>query len=64
MQLCLKLLTNPKLVASNSTVFKILAEMGKKIYKQFLNSNQKQEDEHELRRQKEQEQLLITQPDE
>ena len=39
MQLCLKILTNPKLLKSTNGIQKILADQSKKIYQKFLESN-------------------------
>lgn len=39
MHLCLKILTNPKLLKSVSGVQKILADQGKKIFQKFLEGN-------------------------
>ena len=61
MQLCLKLLTSPKLVKNVSSVTKILSDQGKKIFSKFLESNSrlKRDEKKDMK-----EQLIITQRDE
>lgn len=60
MQLCLKILTNPKLLKSVNGVQKILAEQGKKIFQKFLESHSRLiKDPSQGKKE-----LMITQPDE
>ncbi len=60
MQVCLKILTSPQLLKSVSSVQKILADQGQKIFNKFLESNSR------LIREKkaDSDKLVITQPDE
>lgn len=65
MQLCLKILTSPKLLDSLSSVQKILADQGRKVFNKFLEGNSRLFNESEQQREKlRQQQLIITQPDE
>jgi coatomer subunit beta len=61
MQVCLKILTTPKLLASLSGVQKILSEQGKRIFQKFLESNSRLLKD---KQDKTEDQIVITQPDE
>jgi len=59
--MCLKILTNPKLLKSVNGVLKILADQGRRIYQKSLEGNSRL---HKEPADKDEEKLIITQPDE
>jgi coatomer subunit beta len=63
LQLCLKILTTPKLLKSTTGVQKVLADQGKRIFQKFLESNSRLLNEKSNDKDQK-EQLIITQPDE
>lgn len=61
MQMCLKILTDPKLLRSVNGVLKILADQGRRIYQKSLEGSSRITKEAKL---KDEKKLIITQPDE
>lgn len=59
--MCLKILTDPKLLRSVNGVLKILADQGRRIYQKSLEGSSRITKEAKL---KDEKKLIITQPDE
>jgi len=66
MQVCVKMLTNPQSLKNLTAVQKILTEQGRSIFSKFLESHSKLLPSNLMqeKKRKEQEAMMVTQPDE